>query len=198
MLFRSKLPIEDYVRLCSAADAADAEALKSARKALESTVLSEAKKITKYINPPFTTPFAIMYLATEGLYSEISASRTALPEKLHSELNIMIAGPSTITALLSSLSLGFKAVAINDKANEVHRLLASAKSQYETFGQLLDKAKKKIEEAGDSISLAQKRSGIIRKKLGGIDELDYLEADRALGLSPSDDNPLSFDFSVQE
>ncbi|HRT81950.1 MAG TPA: DNA recombination protein RmuC [Oscillospiraceae bacterium] len=194
----SKLPMEDYIRLCAAADSADAEALKAARKALESTVLNEAKKITKYINPPLTTPFAVMYLATEGLYSEIAASRTALPEKLHSELNIMIAGPSTITALLSSLSLGFKAVAINDKANEVHRLLAAAKSQYDNFGVLLDKAKKKIDEAGDSISLAQKRSGIIRKKLGGIDEMDYLEADKVLGLRSSDENPLSFDFSVQE
>lgn len=112
----SKFPMEDYVRLCTAADSADAEALAAARKALESRVVNEARTISKYINVPLTTPFAIMYLATEGLYAEIASSRSGVPEKLRSEFNVMIAGPSTITALLNSLSLGFRAVAINEKA----------------------------------------------------------------------------------
>ena len=113
----SKFPMEDYVRLCDAADSADAEALAAARKALEARVLGEAKMITKYINVPLTTPFAIMYLATEGLYAEIASSRSGISEKIRSEYNIMIAGPTTVTALLNSLSLGFRAVAINEKAN---------------------------------------------------------------------------------
>ena len=111
----SKFPMEDYIRLCDAADNADAAALTAARKALEDRILGEAKEIRKYINVPKTTPYAIMYLATEGLYAEIASSRSGLPEKLQNEYNIMIAGPITITALLNSLSMGFKTVAINEK-----------------------------------------------------------------------------------
>lgn len=139
----SKFPMEDYVRLCTAADSADAEALAAARKALESRVVNEARTISKYINVPLTTPFAIMYLATEGLYAEIASSRSGVPEKLRSEFNVMIAGPSTITALLNSLSLGFRAVAINEKANEVRLLLAAARVQYDKFGVVLRKARQR-------------------------------------------------------
>ena len=179
----SKFPMEDYVRLCDAADKADAEALLAARKALEARILGEAKTEAKYINVPVTTPFAIMYLATEGLYAEIASSRTGLPERLQTELNIMIAGPTTITALLNSLSMGFKAVAINDKANEVRSLLAAAKVQYDKFGGLLDKAKKKIEEAGNSIGEAQDRNRLIQGKLKSVDKIEYGAADEILGIS---------------
>ena len=168
----SKFPMEDYVRLCTAADSADAEALAAARKALESRVVNEARTISKYINVPLTTPFAIMYLATEGLYAEIASSRSGVPEKLRSEFNVMIAGPSTITALLNSLSLGFRAVAINEKANEVRLLLAAARVQYDKFGVVLRKARQKIDEAGKSLDEADKRNEIIRKKLGKAGELD--------------------------
>ena len=159
----SKFPMEDYVRLCTAADSADAEALAAARKALESRVVNEARTISKYINVPLTTPFAIMYLATEGLYAEIASSRSGVPEKLRSEFNVMIAGPSTITALLNSLSLGFRAVAINEKANEVRLLLAAARVQYDKFGVVLRKARQKIDEAGKSLDEADKRNEIIRR-----------------------------------
>ena len=142
----SKFPMEDYVRLCDAADSADAEALAAARKALEARVLGEAKTVAKYINVPTTTPYAILYLATEGLYAEIASSRSGIAERIRSEYNIMLAGPTTITALLNSLSLGFRAVAINEKANEVRLLLAAAKVQYDKFGIVLQKAKQKIEE----------------------------------------------------
>lgn len=185
----SKFPMEDYVRLCDAADKADAEALQSARKALEARIYLEAKTEAKYINVPVTTPFAIMYLATEGLYAEIASSRTGLPEKLQSELSIMIAGPTTITALLNSLSMGFKAVAINDKATEVRTLLAAAKVQYEKFGGLLDKAKKKIEEAGQSIGEAQSRNRLIQGKLRSIDQIEYTEAAQILGADPTVEEP---------
>lgn len=183
----SKFPMEDYIRLCDAADAADAEALAAARKALEARVISEAKTVSKYINVPTTTPFAILYLATEGLYAEIASSRNAVCEKIRSEFNIMVAGPSTITALLNSLSLGFRAVAINEKANEVRLLLAAAKVQYDKFGIVLGKAKQKIEEAGKSLDEADKRNEIIRKKLKKVEEIDGMNADDILGLEENTD-----------
>ena len=178
----SKFPMEDYVRLCDAADTADADLLKSARKALEDRIIAEATDISKYINIPVTTPFAIMYLATEGLYAEIASSRTGVAEKIQSDYNVMIAGPTTITALLNSLALGFKAVAINEKANEVRELLAVTKAQYDKFGVVLEKAGKKIEEAGRTIEDARKRNSIIRKKLKNIDEINAPESDSYLGL----------------
>lgn len=179
----SKFPMEDYVRLCTAADHADPDAVKAARKALEDRVLSEAKMIKKYINVPNTTPFAIMYLATEGLYAEIVSSSSGILEKIQNECNVMVAGPSTITALLNSLSMGFKTVAINEKANEVRVLLGAAKAQYENFSVILEKAKKKIDDAGKTLDDAQKRNTIIRKKLRTVEDLEQLEAASVLGLS---------------
>ena len=185
----SKFPMEDYVRLCDAADRADAEAVKQARKELENRVLSEAKSIAKYIHVPNTTPFAIMYLATEGLYAEIASSRTGLPEKIQNEYNIMIAGPTTVTALLNSLSMGFKTVAINEKANEVRQLLGAAKVQYEKFGDLLAKAKKKVDEAGKTLEDAERKNLFIRRKLKNIEEIDAPTAEKLLfdGLSEETD-----------
>lgn len=187
----SKFPMEDYIRLCTAADSADAIAVKEARKALESRVLKEAKDVSKYIHIPNTTPFAIMYLATEGLYAEIASSRTGLPEKIQRDYNVMIAGPSTITALLNSLSMGFKTVAINEKANEVRELLSAVKSQYDKFDGLLVKARKKIDEAGKTIDDAQTRNSLIQKKLRTVEALDSVSAEKVLsdgfGLSASDD-----------
>ena len=183
----SKFPMEDYVRLCDAADSADAEALAAARKALEARVLSEAKSVSKYINVPVTTPYAILYLATEGLYAEIASSRSGIAEKIRSEYNVMLAGPMTVTALLNSLSLGFRAVAINEKANEVRVLLAAAKVQYDKFGVVLSKARQKIDEAGKSLDEAGKRNDIIRKKLNKVEEIDGMNADEILGLEESSD-----------
>lgn len=184
----SKFPMEDYIRLCDAADAADATLVAAARKALEDRVLSEAKTISKYINVPTTTPFAIMYLATEGLYAEIASSRTGLPERMQKEFNVMIAGPTTITALLNSLSMGFRAVAINEKANEVRLMLSAAKTQYDKFGILLDKAKKKIDEAGKTLEDAQHRNNIIQKNLKGVESIEEASADKVLGITePADE-----------
>ena len=100
----SKFPMEDYLRLCDAADAADPEGVKAARKALEARVLAEAREVRKYIRPPETTPFAILYLATDSLYAEVISSKENLADRLHSECAVMLAGPSTVTALLSSLA----------------------------------------------------------------------------------------------
>lgn len=176
----SKFPMEDYIRLSTAADSADADAVKEARKALEARVLKEAKDVSKYIHIPNTTPFAIMYLATEGLYAEIASSRTGLPEKIQRDYNVMIAGPSTITALLNSLSMGFKTVAINEKANEVRELLSAVKTQYDKFDGLLSKARKKIDEAGKTIDDAQSRNNIIQKKLRTVEALDSASAEKLL------------------
>ncbi len=179
----SKFPIEDYIRLCDAADRADKDGLEKARRDLEDRVLHEARTIAKYINVPKTTPFAIMYLATEGLYAEIASSRNGIVEKIQREYNIMIAGPTTITALLNSLSMGFKIAAINEKANEVRKILSAVKGQYETFGNLLDKAKKKIDEAGRTIDTAQHRSSIIQKKLKAIETVSSSDADALLEMN---------------
>ena len=167
----SKFPMEDYIRLSESAEMGDMEAVERAQKALEARVRDEAKAIKNYISEPQTTPFAIMYLATEGLYAEIMNSKTGLPEKLQN-MGILVAGPSTITALLNSLSLGFSSIAINKRANEVWKVLGNAKKQYDMFGTLLEKAKKKIDEAGRTIDDANHRNDIIQKNLKSVNTLD--------------------------
>ncbi|MBQ2091588.1 MAG: DNA recombination protein RmuC [Clostridia bacterium] len=176
----SKFPMEDYARLCEAADAADAPALEAARKALETRVKDEAKQISAYINEPVTTPFAIMYLATEGLYAEVTSSKNGLAEEVQSKYGIMVAGPTTITALLNSLSMGFRAIAINEKANEVRELLSVTKAQYGKFEEILAKAQSKITDAGKVLGEAQHRNEIINKKLKKVDAIEMGEADAYL------------------
>ena len=178
----SKFPVEDYIRLCSAADSGDAQGVEAARKALEMRVIAQARDVKKYINEPSTTPFAIMYLATEGLYSEIISSKNGIAERCQNEFRVMIAGPSTITALLNSLSVGFRAMAINEKAKEIRTLLAAAKMQYEKFGVVLEKARKKIDEAGKTLDDAQTRNDLIQKKLRSVEEIEQSEADKLLDI----------------
>lgn len=178
----SKFPMEDYARLCAAADSADAEAVAAARKALEKRITEEAKAVSKYINVPETTPFAIMYLATEGLYAEIASSKSGLLEKIQSEYSIMIAGPATVTALLNSFAMGFRTLAVNEKANEIKQILEAVKKQYDMFDTVLKKVKKKITEADAQIDDAAKRNEMIQKKLRGIDAADALTSDNILGI----------------
>lgn len=177
----SKFPMEDYARLSVAADEGNLEALEASKKALEQRIKEEAKHIKQYISSPETTPFAIMYLATEGLYAEVTSSKTGLAEKLQNE-GVMVAGPSTITALLNSLALGFRTIAINEKANEVWKLLGAAKAQHDKFGVLIEKAKRKVEEAGNVLEDASKRNDIIQKNLKRIEELDASASNSILGL----------------
>ncbi len=177
----SKFPLEDYVRVCAAAEAGDADALKAARKAMEDRVIAEARDVKKYICVPQTTPFAVLYLATEGLYAEIASSKSGIYEKLQAQ-NIMLAGPSTITALLNSFAMGFKAMAINEKADEVRTILAAAKTQYDKFGDVLEKARKKIDEAGKSLDEAKFRNEQIQKKLKGVEVLESGVAESILQL----------------
>lgn len=167
----SKFPMEDYIRLTDAGEQGNIEAVERAQKALEQRVKEEARAIKNYINEPYTTPFAIMYLATEGLYAQIMNSRSGLPERLQ-EMGILVAGPSTITALLNSLQLGFSTIAINKRANEVWKILGNAKKQYDLFGELLLKAQTKIDEAGKIIGKANERNEIIKKNLKKVNELE--------------------------
>lgn len=173
----SKFPVEDYLRLCEYADAGDAEGVKAARKALENRVLAEAKEIRKYVLPPETTPFAILYLATDPLYAEILSSKENIADRLHDEYSVLLAGPSTITALLSSLAMGFRTIAVNQKAAEVLEILGNTKLQYDKFTLSLEKAKKKIDEAGRSLDEAQHRNDIIVKKLRSVETADPGTAD---------------------
>lgn len=178
----SKFPMEDYIRLSTASEEGNLAELEKARKALEQRVKDEAKSIKNYISTPETTPFAILYLATEGLYAEITSSKSGIAEKLQTE-GIMLAGPSTITALLNSLAMGFRTMAINKKANEVWKVLGAAKMQYEKFGTLLAKARKKVDEAGKVLDEADHRNDIIQKNLRKVELLETDdEANNLLGI----------------
>lgn len=165
----SKFPMEDYARLCAARESGDAQAAEAAAKALERRVTDEAKAVNKYIRVPETTPFAILYLATEGLYAEIAASKNGLMERLQREYSVLAAGPTTITALLSSVAMGMKTMTVNEKANEIRLLLISVQKQYDLFAEALARIRKKLGEAENTVDDAAKRGEIIRKKLRGVD-----------------------------
>ncbi len=167
----SKFPMEDYARLTAAAQAGDRQSMESAQKALEQRVRDEAKLVRQYISAPETTPFAVLYLATEGLYAQILGSRSGLAEKLQQQ-GILLAGPTTVTALLNALAMGFRTLAINRKATEVWQVLGAAKMQYEKFGDLLQKARKKVDEAGKVLDEADHRNDIIQKHLRRVETLD--------------------------
>lgn len=167
----SKFPMEDYARLTAAAQAGDRQGMGSAQKALEQRVRDEAKLVRQYISAPETTPFAVLYLATEGLYAQILGSRSGLAEKLQQQ-GILLAGPTTVTALLNALAMGFRTLAINRKATEVWQVLGAAKMQYEKFGDLLQKARKKVDEAGKVLDEADHRNDIIQKHLRRVETLD--------------------------
>ena len=182
----SKFPMEDYARLSAAAQSGDLAALEAAKKALENRVKNEAKLVRQYIAPPHTTPFAILYLATEGLYAEIMSSQNGVAEKLQAQ-GIMLAGPSTVTALLNSLAMGFRTIAINQKANEVWKVLGAAKTQYAKFGDLIAKARRKVDEAGRVLEDADKRNSIIQKNLKNVETLEPGESNSVLGIEDGAD-----------
>lgn len=175
----SKFPMEDYARLTAAAQDGDRQGMESAQKALEQRVRDEAKLVRQYISAPETTPFAVLYLATEGLYAQILGSRSGLAEKLQQQ-GILLAGPTTVTALLNALAMGFRTLAINRKATEVWQVLGAAKMQYQKFGDLLQKARKKVDEAGKVLDEADHRNDMIQKHLRRVETLDDPSAAEAL------------------
>ena len=135
-----------------------------------------------YIEVPKTTDFAILFLPTEGLYAEV-LRRPGLMEDLQNKYRVMVCGPTTITAFLNTLRIGFRTVALDKRAAEVWKVLGAAKAQYDKFEGLLDKAKKKITEAGDVLESAQHRNDMILKKLRNVEEIESLQADSLLTLT---------------
>ncbi len=180
----SKFPIEDYARLCKATDDGDIALMQDARKALRIRLLNEAKAVSEYIHEPETAPFAVLYLATEGLYAEL-ASDEELTSKIRSDYKVLICGPTTVAALLNSLAMGMRTVEINRKAEEIRQLLAMIRDQYGRFTSHLAKVRKKLSEAEDALDEAEKRNRIITKKLERA-ELGNSEAE-ILSLPESDD-----------
>ena len=167
----AKFPIEDYQRLITASEAADVDAIAASIKALEQRIRDEARKIRdKYIDPPATTDFAILYLPIEGLYAEV-VQRTKLVEVLQREYRVTIAGPHTIAALLNSLQMGFRTLAIQKRTSEVWNVLGVVKTEFGRFGDLLDKTKKKLQEATNTIDDASAKSRTIESKLGKVQQL---------------------------
>ena len=178
----SKFPQEDYLRILDAADRSDKESLEAASKAFEHTVKVQAQTIAKlYIDVPNTTDFAILFLATEGLYAEV-LRMPGLCEELQNKYRIMVCGPTTITAFLNTIRMGFRTIALDKKAADVWKVLGAVRTQYDNFENLLVKAKKKIDEAGNTIDLAQKRNNIIQKNLKSVETLDPVQADDVLGI----------------
>lgn len=178
----SKFPQEDYVRLCDASERADKAAAEEAAKALERRVKDEAATIARlYIEVPATTDFAILYLPTEGLYAEV-LRRPGLAEDIQNKYRVLVCGPTTITAFLNTLRMGFRTIAIDQRASEVWKVLGAAKAQYDQFEGVLGKVRKKLDEAGSTLDDAQKRNGIIRKKLNGVEQLEPSESEQLLGI----------------
>ncbi len=177
----AKFPLEDYQRLLDAQERADGAALESSIKALEQRLREEAKKIRdKYVEPPFTTDFAILYLPTEGLYAEV-LRRPGLAESLQREFRICIAGPTTLSAMLNSLQMGFRTLAIERRSSEVWTVLGAIKTEFGKFGEALEATHKKLEQASRSIEAAGVRTRQIERKLKGVEALSADEAQMRLG-----------------
>ena len=177
----AKFPQEDYQRLLEAQEQANVVMAEEAGKALENRVKSEAKDIaTKYISVPHTTEFGILFLPTEGLYAEV-LRRPGLFDILLREYRVVISGPTTLAALLSSLQMGFRTLAIERRSSEVWSLLGAVKTEFGKFGDLLDKTGKKLQEAGNTIDNAARRSRAIERKLKDVQELPPAEASDLLG-----------------
>lgn len=172
----AKFPQEDFQRLLEAREQADTAAADIALKQLERRLKSEARDIqNKYLCPPQTTDFAIMYLSIEGLFAE-AVNLPGLLDELQRTYRVCVAGPTTLAALLNSLQMGFKTLAIEKRTGEVWRTIAAVKQDFVTFSLLLDKTKKKLQEASGHIDAAARRSRVINKRLDGRkDEEDTLE-----------------------
>lgn len=167
----AKFPIEDYHKLVDAYEIGDPAAIRNSQKAVVAKIKSCAKDIRdKYLNPPITTDFALLFLPFESLYAEVLRI-PGLFEQIMREYNVILCGPTTISALLNSLQVGFKTLAIQKKSSEVWKVLAEVKKQFGLFGDVLDKTQKKIEDAGKEIGHASHRSRQIEKKLRKVEEL---------------------------
>ncbi|MEF8729789.1 MAG: DNA recombination protein RmuC [Accumulibacter sp.] len=176
----AKFPLEDYQRLVDAQERSDAAALELAMRALEGRLREEARKIReKYIEPPHTTDFAILYLPTEGLYAEV-LRRPGLADGLQRELRVCVAGPTTLAALLNSLQMGFRTLAIERRSSEVWAVLGAVKTEFGRFGEVLEATRRKLEQASRSIESAGVRTRQIERKLKDVEALPVGEAQQRL------------------
>jgi DNA recombination protein RmuC len=176
----AKFPLEDYQRLQEAIERADVAAVELSRRALEDFFKTEARKIRdKYVEPPHTTDFAILFVPTEGLYAEALA-RPGLADALQRDWRVMLAGPSNLHAFLNSLQLGFRTLAIEKRSTEVWRVLGAVKTEFGKFGELLIKTKDRLDAVGKTLDEAGKKSSTIARKLRDVEALPEADADRVL------------------
>ena len=169
----SKFPQEDYLRLTEASQAGDAAAAEAARKALVTRLKAEAKKISsKYISPPYTADFAVMFLPVEGLYAE-AIQYPDLVESIQRDDRVVLAGPGTLSAMLNALQMGFRTMAIEKRSSEVWQLLGEIRTDFNRFAEILEATRHRLDQAGESIDSAVSRTKTIRKKLSDLE--DYPE-----------------------
>jgi DNA recombination protein RmuC len=167
----SKFPQEDYLRLVESADAADADGVQKATAALIRSIHNSAKEIRdKYIDPPKTTDFAIMFLPTEGLYAEV-LRQSGQVEKIQQDYRIVIAGPTTLSAILNSLRVGFRTLAIEKRSSEVWKVLAAVKTEFGKFGDMLNKVKRQLKTASNTIDQTEVRTRAMERKLRAVEGL---------------------------
>lgn len=182
----SKFPIEDYSRLVDAEEQGDIALINESRKALENSIKGCAKSIyEKYIDPPFTTDFAIMFLPTESLYCEV-VKNSALCEILSQKYRVVVTGPTTFIALLNSLQMGFRTLAIEKRSSEVWELLGVVKSEFSKFGTLLEKTNKKLQEISSTMDLASKKTRTIERKLKNVEALPVSDEDEFYDIAESE------------
>lgn len=180
----AKFPIEDYQRLLDAEDSNDKIAIEAANKAIEKRLKDEGKKIkTKYIDPPNTTDFAILFIPIEGLYAQV-LKLPGLVDFIQREYRVMITGPTTITAILNSLQMGFRTLAIEKQSSEIWQTLSEVKTEFGRFGEILERTQKKLQEASNQIDAGATRARAIERKLKNVDtleiskvEVDLIEAE---------------------
>lgn len=184
----AKFPREDYERLLDAQERADPVASEAAARAIELRLRAEARTIRdKYLAPPHTTDFAILFVPTEGLYAE-ALRRPGLVEALQREHRVMLAGPTTLLATLNSLQMGFRTLALERRSVEVWEVLGAVKTEFQKFGEALAKTRKKLDEASSSIEMAERRSRVMARELRSVEALPESRAQALLPL-PSDDEP---------
>ncbi len=183
----AKFPIEDYHRLVEAWDAGDPAAVESARKGLRARIQGCARDIRdKYINPPLTTDFALLFLPVEGLYAEVLRD-PALFDQLRRQYQVVVVGPTTVSAILSSLQMGFRTLAIEKRTGEVWKILSAVKNEFGKFGLVLEKTQKKLQEASNTIETASHRSRQIQRKLNKVQSLPVDETSGILELEDDED-----------
>ncbi len=184
----AKYPMEDYQRLVEAQEKAEVELAEAASKQLENRIKQDAANIrNKYLNPPKTTDFAILFLPDEGLFAEV-LRRTGLADHLQREHRVVIAGPTTLWSILNSLQMGFKTLTIQKRSSEVWNLLAAVKTEWTKYGDVLAKVQKKLNEASNTIDDAQKRTRAIGRKLKTVAELPACDAQAVLMMESASAN----------